>query len=233
MEAINEIAAKHDLPGDRRRRPGDRRQAQRQAGVLARLRRVPELLSHEEPRRLRRRRRDLHERRRVRRDAAASSASTARGHTYYHEMIGGMFRLAAIQAAVLDVKLKYLDELARGPPAQRGDLRQAARRQQGRHAARSTQGNWSIYNQYVVRVPDRDAVKQQLADRGIGTAIYYPLPLHLQECFKYLGVQRRRPARNRARLPRSAGAAGLSGTAGGAGEVRRAGSRCVGQCRRG
>jgi dTDP-4-amino-4,6-dideoxygalactose transaminase len=50
------------------------------------------------------------------------------------------------------------------------------------------EGNWSIYNQYVVRVPDRDAVKQRLADRGIGSAVYYPLPLHLQECFRYLGV---------------------------------------------
>ena len=46
--------------------------------------------------------------------------------------------------------------------------------------------NRSIYNQYCVRVPNRDAVKQTLADRGIGTAVYYPIPLHLQECFAYL-----------------------------------------------
>ena len=49
------------------------------------------------------------------------------------------------------------------------------------------EGNWSIYNQYVVRVPDRDRVKQSLADKGIGTAVYYPVPLHEQECFAYLG----------------------------------------------
>ena len=51
-------------------------------------------------------------------------------------------------------------------------------------------GNWSIYNQYVVRVPNRDAVKKLLADKGIGSAIYYPIPLHLQECFKYLGYNK-------------------------------------------
>ena len=47
--------------------------------------------------------------------------------------------------------------------------------------------NHSIYNQYVVRVAGRDGVKQRLAERGIGSAVYYPIPLHLQECFGYLG----------------------------------------------
>jgi dTDP-4-amino-4,6-dideoxygalactose transaminase len=109
------------------------------------------------------------------------------GHTYYHEMIGGMFRLAAIQAAVLDVKLKYLNDWH---AARR---RNAAIYDEAFAGSRVTAppidvGNWSIYNQYVVRVPDRDAVKQRLADKGIGAAVYYPLPLHLQDCFKYLGV---------------------------------------------
>jgi dTDP-4-amino-4,6-dideoxygalactose transaminase len=109
------------------------------------------------------------------------------GHTYYHEMVGGMFRLAAIQAAVLDVKLKHLDawHAARRRNAAIYDELLAGGRIVTPHIE---QGNWSIYNQYVVRVPDRDAVKQQLADRGIGAAVYYPLPLHLQECFRYLGV---------------------------------------------
>ena len=48
-------------------------------------------------------------------------------------------------------------------------------------------GNHSIYNQYVVRVPNRDAVKHQLAERGISTGLYYPIPLHLHPCFAYLG----------------------------------------------
>ena len=109
------------------------------------------------------------------------------GHTYHHEMIGGMFRLAAIQAAVLDVKLKYLagwhearrrnaaiyDELLAGSAVTTPFIES---------------GNWSIYNQFVVRIPhDRDAVKQKLADKGIGSGIYYPIPLHLQKCFAYLG----------------------------------------------
>jgi dTDP-4-amino-4,6-dideoxygalactose transaminase len=110
------------------------------------------------------------------------------GHTYYHDLVGGMFRLAALQAAVLGVKLKYLNQW------------HEARRA---HAAiydsmftgtkvippKIDGGNWSIYNQYVIRVPDRDRVKQSLTDVGIGTAIYYPLPLHLQKCFSYLGYR--------------------------------------------
>jgi dTDP-4-amino-4,6-dideoxygalactose transaminase len=108
------------------------------------------------------------------------------GHQYSHKLVGGMFRLAAIQAAVLEVKLKYLETW------------HAARR---RNAALYDElladspiitpyiepGNWSIYNQYVVRVPNRDAVKARLAERGIGSAIYYPIPLHLQECFAHYG----------------------------------------------
>jgi dTDP-4-amino-4,6-dideoxygalactose transaminase len=113
------------------------------------------------------------------------------GHTYHHELIGGMFRIDAIQAAVLEVKLKYLpawqaarqrnaalyDELLANGPITRPPIQS---------------GNRSVYNQYVIRIPagppSRDAVKQRLADRGIGTAIYYPLPLHRQPCFAYLGV---------------------------------------------
>ena len=108
------------------------------------------------------------------------------GHTYYHEMIGGMFRIAAIQAAVLGVKLKYLNQW------------HDARR---RHAAIYDRvlagsdvvtpfiepGNFSIYNQYVVRLQNRDAVKKELQAAGVGSAVYYPLGLHLQECFAYLG----------------------------------------------
>ena len=111
------------------------------------------------------------------------------GHTYYHEMIGGMFRLAAIQAAVLDVKLKHLDQwhdARRRNAAVYDDLLAGS----GVVTPHIEAGNWSIYNQYVVRIPGgrRDAVKQRLADRGIGSAVYYPLPLHQQECFRYLGV---------------------------------------------
>lgn len=110
------------------------------------------------------------------------------GHQYHHKLIGGMFRLAAIQAAVLDVKLKYLDDWheARRRNAQLYDTLLAG---SNVITPKIEEGNWSIYNQYVIRVPNRDAVKQKLAERGIGSAIYYPIPLHLQDCFRYLGYK--------------------------------------------
>jgi dTDP-4-amino-4,6-dideoxygalactose transaminase len=110
------------------------------------------------------------------------------GHTYYHEMIGGMFRLAAIQAAVLSVKLKYLDQWHE---ARRRNalIYDTAFKGTKVTPPKIEDGNWSIYNQYVIRLPDRDRVKQILAERGIGSAIYYPLPLHLQPCFKDLGYR--------------------------------------------
>jgi dTDP-4-amino-4,6-dideoxygalactose transaminase len=109
------------------------------------------------------------------------------GHAYHHKMIGGMFRLAAIQAAVLEVKLKYL------PGWHDARRRHAAMYEKllagsGAVTPRIDEGNWSIYNQYVVRVPNRDRIKQHLTDKGIGSAIYYPIPLHSQECFAYLNV---------------------------------------------
>jgi dTDP-4-amino-4,6-dideoxygalactose transaminase len=110
-------------------------------------------------------------------------------HTYQHKLIGGMFRLAAVQAAVLSVKLKYLEDwhAARRANASRYDRLLAGSKVVTPFVE---QCNWSIYNQYVVRVPDRDRVKQALADKGIGSGIYYPIPLHLQDCFAYLGCKK-------------------------------------------
>jgi len=108
---------------------------------------------------------------------------------YYHGIIGGNFRLDALQAAVLMVKLKYLDQWTekRQENARRyRQLFQEARLEeidlpeegQGRH----------IYNQFVIRVREgRDALRGFLADQGIGTEVYYPVPLHMQECFRYMG----------------------------------------------
>jgi dTDP-4-amino-4,6-dideoxygalactose transaminase len=113
---------------------------------------------------------------------------------YFHAVIGGNFRIDELQAAVLRVKLKYLDgwtearqrnarfydhAFARQVPAPRVSTPQPAPAP-GRH----------IYNQYVVRVERRDALREFLAKRQIGTEIYYPVPLHLQECFAYLGYRR-------------------------------------------
>jgi dTDP-4-amino-4,6-dideoxygalactose transaminase len=107
-------------------------------------------------------------------------------HTYHHTMVGGMFRLAAIQAAVLSVKLKYLNAWheARRLHADIYDRAFAGTKVK---PPKIDPGNWSIYNQYVVRVAARDEVKKKLGDLGIGTAIYYPIPLHLQECYQSLG----------------------------------------------
>jgi dTDP-4-amino-4,6-dideoxygalactose transaminase len=108
------------------------------------------------------------------------------GHTYHHEMVGGMFRLAAIQAAVLNVKLKYLNQWHEG---RRRNAATYDKLLAGSKVItpKIDPGNHSIYNQYVVRVKDRDRVKAELTKRSIATAVYYPLPLHLQPCFKDLG----------------------------------------------
>ena len=109
---------------------------------------------------------------------------------YHHSLIGGNFRLDEIQAAVLNVKLKYLD---RWMEARNAHARQYTERLQARVADRGvltsvqSRGGRHVWNQYVIRVPRRDELRQQLAAAGVGTEIYYPIPLHLQPCFAYLG----------------------------------------------
>ncbi len=104
---------------------------------------------------------------------------------YYHSMIGGNFRLDALQAVVLDIKLKYLD----GWVAKRrknADLYNELLSSPVQKPKIDT-GNTSVYNQYVIRAERRDELQRFLGEKGIGSAIYYPVPLHLQECFEYLG----------------------------------------------
>jgi dTDP-4-amino-4,6-dideoxygalactose transaminase len=109
---------------------------------------------------------------------------------YFHALIGGNFRIDELQAAVLRVKLKYLDGWTEGRQRNAAfyDEAFAAAPLAGRVAApkRVARGR-HIYNQYVVRVERRDALRAFLTERHIGTEIYYPVPLHLQECFAYLG----------------------------------------------
>jgi dTDP-4-amino-4,6-dideoxygalactose transaminase len=115
-------------------------------------------------------------------------------------MIGGMFRLAAIQAAVLDVKLKYLNgwhEARRHNAAIYNKASPAARSSSPTVA----KGNHSIYNQYVVRVPNRDAVNTNSPSVASAHAVYYPIPLHMQECFGTSAAQGRRLPGKRTRLP--------------------------------
>ncbi|MDD3580174.1 MAG: DegT/DnrJ/EryC1/StrS family aminotransferase [Desulfobacca sp.] len=114
---------------------------------------------------------------------------------YYHKIIGGNFRLDAIQAAALLVKLTYLNGWTAG--------RQANARRYNELLSEPGIGtpkavyphgddpipHYHIYNQYVIRVERRDEIRAGLTEAGIGTEIYYPVPLHRQECFAYLGDQ--------------------------------------------
>jgi len=112
---------------------------------------------------------------------------------YYHAFVGGNFRLDEIQAAVLAVKLPRLDAWsdARQRNAAIYDAAFAATSLVGKVTTppRPGAGARHIYNQYVVRVPRRDELRSFLADNQIGTEVYYPVPLHVQECFRYLGYK--------------------------------------------
>jgi dTDP-4-amino-4,6-dideoxygalactose transaminase len=112
---------------------------------------------------------------------------------YFHPLIGGNFRIDELQAAILRVKLRHLDAWT-----------EARRRNAAYYTAafdraglaprvvtpRADAGGRHIFNQYVIRAVRRDELRAALTDRGIGTEIYYPVPLHLQECFAHLGYAR-------------------------------------------
>jgi dTDP-4-amino-4,6-dideoxygalactose transaminase len=109
---------------------------------------------------------------------------------YIHKRIGGNFRLDALQAAVLRVKLPHLGRWTdmRRQNAQRYEaLFRKAGLEREVTLPIEPEGFTHIFNQYIVRLPRRDAVRTQLASAGIGTEIYYPVPFHLQECFGALG----------------------------------------------
>src|SRR5213080_1329686 len=106
---------------------------------------------------------------------------------YYHKIVGGNFRLDALQAAVVSAKLPYLDgwTAARQRNAKRyNQLLGEGGLPIGLPAVVTDR---HIFNQYVIRVSDRDKLQAHLKRNGLGTEVYYPVPLHLQECFAYLG----------------------------------------------
>ena len=117
-----------------------------------------------------------------------------RGHgsspKYYHKVIGGNFRLDALQAGIISVKLKYLDQWTAARQANASNYRalfSAAGLDRTLRLPVETQ-NRHIYNQFIIELPEkRDELKTFLAEAGIGTEIYYPVPMHLQECFAHLG----------------------------------------------
>ncbi len=109
--------------------------------------------------------------------------------TYFHEEVGYNSRLDALQAAVLGAKLAHLENWS------------AARRKNAQYYDKAfadlsdvrtptvDSDNESIYNQYTLRVAKRDGLQTHLKSAGIGNSVYYPLPLHLQPCFAYLGYK--------------------------------------------
>src|SRR5262249_22373447 len=109
---------------------------------------------------------------------------------YFYQMVGGNFRLDALQAAVLRVKLPHLPAWTAARRAKAERYRRLFTEAEGLGRGilpGDTRGH--IYNQFVVRAPERDRLRAFLQERGVETEIYYPLPLHLQECFRDLGYR--------------------------------------------
>jgi dTDP-4-amino-4,6-dideoxygalactose transaminase len=119
---------------------------------------------------------------------------------YYHAEVGGNFRMDALQAAALLVKLRHLDDWSRRRRENAAyytrRLEEAGLVQAGMITPprpvyeRSGDKNPHIYNQYTLRVKDRERLQAFLKAKGVMTAIYYPVPLHLQECFRGLGYRK-------------------------------------------
>jgi dTDP-4-amino-4,6-dideoxygalactose transaminase len=119
---------------------------------------------------------------------------------YYHKIIGGNFRIDALQAAVLLIKLPRLEEWSlqrrRNAEFYNRKLRMSGLVERGLAVrpdpvyAETGDRNYHIYNQYTIKVKDRDKLRAFLTEKHIGTEVYYPVPLHLQECFKGLGYKK-------------------------------------------
>ena len=111
---------------------------------------------------------------------------------YYHRLIGGNFRLDALQAAILIVKLRHLDDWTEKRIANANLYRRLLEGVNPDELSLSPEKeSRHIYNQFVIRLKNqRDALKKFLNEREIGCEIYYPVPLHMQECFQYLNLNK-------------------------------------------
>jgi dTDP-4-amino-4,6-dideoxygalactose transaminase len=112
---------------------------------------------------------------------------------YLHDAVGINSRLDTLQAAVLQIKLKYLDQWTEGRRRNAERYRQLFART--KHVDRvvlppTRPGNFHVYNQFTVRAPKRDELRSFLKEKGVGTEVYYPLPMHLQNCYRDLGHQK-------------------------------------------
>ncbi|HYD16693.1 MAG TPA: DegT/DnrJ/EryC1/StrS family aminotransferase [Candidatus Nanoarchaeia archaeon] len=107
---------------------------------------------------------------------------------YYHKVVGGNFRLDALHAAVVTAKLSHLDGWTAGRQrnAKLYDELFSGFNQVERPAVVASR---HIFNQYVIRVAERDKLQAFLKEKGVGTEVYYPVPMHIQECFAYLGCK--------------------------------------------
>ena len=110
---------------------------------------------------------------------------------YYHKIIGGNFRLDTLQAAVIVKKLRHLDKWSEQRQANADRYRSlfsdSGLVKAGVVGLPETVMSRHIYNQFVIRVERRDELREHLAKQGVGSEVYYPVPMHLQECFAYLG----------------------------------------------
>jgi dTDP-4-amino-4,6-dideoxygalactose transaminase len=135
----------------------------------------------------------------------ASRLKSLRNHgaepKYYHKVVGGNFRLDPVQAAVLQIKLDHLESWHRARRRNAGLYGSCCRsaglddgtvrlpRAAYTGAPGSESANYHIYNQFVVRVPQRDRLREYLQERDIGSEVYYPLSLHQQECLRPFGIR--------------------------------------------
>ncbi|HSV26656.1 MAG TPA: DegT/DnrJ/EryC1/StrS family aminotransferase [Sedimentisphaerales bacterium] len=120
-------------------------------------------------------------------DATARMLRNHGQHAQYgYKMIGGNFRMDAVQAAVLNVKLKYLDQWS-GKRAEHAAMYNRLLAGLPVRTPVIAAGNVSVFNQYTIRAPQRDKLRAYLSEQGVGSGVYYPTGLHLEECFKALG----------------------------------------------
>jgi dTDP-4-amino-4,6-dideoxygalactose transaminase len=112
---------------------------------------------------------------------------------YVHEYVGINSRLDALQAAVLRVKLNHLDRWTEGRrrnATRYAQLFAAANLGERVVLPKTEAGNFHVFNQFTIRAQKRDELRAYLKDKGIGTEIYYPIPLHLQSCYRDLGYHK-------------------------------------------